>query len=75
MPEAKFETIVVHSRSKEAWNIISTRLGAKYKVAIIPYVVGDDTNVNTRNRLEALGHAEFISECLNHYEEVMNKFQ
>ena len=59
------KTRVVHSQSKSAWNVIGTTLGAKHKIARVPYVEG----IN-RERKEALDHAEFISWCFNHADEV-----
>jgi len=42
-------TKVVHSTSKLAWNIVGTKLGGKYKIAIVPYVPSDDKDVNEAN--------------------------
>jgi hypothetical protein len=67
-----FETIVVHSRSKAAWNIVSTRLGAKYKIAAIPYVESEEHTISTNNRIKAFEHATYINKCLNQYEEIIN---
>lgn len=63
------KTIVKHSKSKYAWNVIGTTLGAKYKIAIVPYVQTGDERILTRERLEALNHAEFISKCFNNTDE------
>jgi hypothetical protein len=61
------KTKVVHSESKTAWNIIGTIPGGKFKIARIPYqVAGNMEILNTRNKHEALQHAEFISWCFNH---------
>lgn len=59
------KTTVKHSKSKSAWNVIGTELGAKYKIAIVPYIQTDDERILTRERVEALDHAEFISKCFN----------
>ena len=59
------KTKVVHSQSKSAWNVIGTTLGAKYKIARVPYVEG----IN-RERKEALEHAEFLSWCLNNADKI-----
>jgi intein-encoded DNA endonuclease-like protein len=61
------KTKVVHSQSKSAWNVIGTTLGAKYKIARVPYVQG----INGE-RKEALDHAEFISWCFNNADEINN---
>jgi len=67
----KIRTEVKHSKSKDAWNVIGTTLGSKYKIARIPYTVVPDSEIlNTRNKHEALEHALFISKCFNeHYRE------
>lgn len=57
---------VVHSQSKTAWNIVNRSLGGKYKIARIPYLVVDGNEVlTTRNKSEALRHAEFIAKSIN----------
>lgn len=61
------KTTIKHSRSKSAWNIIGVELGGKYKIAIVPYIQTEDERILTRERLEALEHAEFISKCLNDF--------
>lgn len=59
------KTIVKHSKSKSAWNIVNTTLGEKYKIASVPYIQADDPQILTRERLEAFEHAEFISNSFN----------
>ena len=59
------KTEVKHSKSKDAWNIVGTELGQKYKIAVIPYFKCDDEIITTQNKMEALDHAFFISFCLN----------
>lgn len=60
------ETRVVHSESKTAWNVLGTRLGGKYKIARVPYnILEGNEIVTTRNKAEALEHAEFISRAFN----------
>ena len=62
------KTKVVHSQSKDAWNVVNSVWGEKYKLARIPYVIlPDEANINIRNKAEALAHAEFISLCFNQY--------
>ena len=61
----KIETTVKHSQTKDAWNVIGARLGGKYKVARVPYVVTGNESVDEYNKNEALEHATFISDCLN----------
>lgn len=51
-------TILKHSKSKMAWNVIGTTLGAKYKVAIVPYF-------HELEKEEAMEIAEFISKSFN----------
>lgn len=65
------KTKIVHSQSKTAWNIVGETLGGKYKIARIPYQIADNMEIlNTRNKAEALKHAEFISWCLNNAERI-----
>ncbi len=60
------KTKVVHSETKSAWNVIGDTVGGKYKIARVPYVVAtDDEEITTRYRLEALEHANFISDSFN----------
>lgn len=56
---------VQHSHSNSSWNIIGTKLGGKYKIARVPYVVTGIADVDSKNRKEALVHAEFIQWCFN----------
>jgi len=65
MENPNIKTKVVHSESKNAWNIIGTSLGAKYKIARIPYLITGNEIINTTEKSEALRHAKFISECFN----------
>lgn len=66
MQDPNIKTKVVHSKSKDAWNVIGTELGKKYKIACIPYFVTETLQeVNKREKEEALNHAEFISKCFN----------
>ncbi|OBW43509.1 hypothetical protein AB670_00038 [Chryseobacterium sp. MOF25P] len=59
------KTIVKHSRTKSAWNVVSTTIGTKYKIAVVPYILTDDEITQTKEKNEALEHAEFISKCFN----------
>lgn len=65
MKNPKIKTKVVHSQSKPAWNVIGTQLSCKYKIARIPYIVTENEVIATREKSEALNHAEFISFCFN----------
>ena len=60
----KQNTQVKHSQSKNAWNVIGTDLGGKYKIARVPYLIveGSET-LTTKNKAEALEHAMYISWC------------
>lgn len=60
----KQNTEVKHSQSKNAWNVVGTDLGGKYKIARVPYEVVESSEIlTTRNKAEALEHAMFISWC------------
>jgi len=68
MIDINIKTSVVHSQSKTAWNVVGTSFGEKYKIARVPYVVVEGSEiVTTRNKNEALTHATFISECFNRF--------
>lgn len=73
MENPNIKTKVVHSQSKSAWNVIGDELGGKYKIARIPYFVCYDELINTRNRVEANKHAEFISWCFNNADQILKK--
>lgn len=38
MENLNIKTLIKHSESKNAWNIIGTKLGGKYKIARVPYI-------------------------------------
>lgn len=61
MKDPQLITKVVHSKNKEAYNIIGVTLGKKHKIATIPYEVDDKGQF----KQESFDHAEFISECFN----------
>ena len=75
MENKKFKTKVVHSLSKSAWNVIGNKLGSKYKLARIPYIVSEFTEITDNKRREALEHANFISYCFNNYDTIYNIIQ
>lgn len=57
---------VKHSQTKDAWNIVGTELGGKYKIARVPYQVVEGSDIlTTRNKAEALDHACFIRDAFN----------
>ena len=64
----KINTKVVHSVKNNAWNIVTTDIGCKYKIARVPYDAPEDNEkLATKNKFEALEHAEFISNAFNNY--------
>lgn len=65
MVNPNLKTKVVHSQSKLAWNVVGIKLGYKYKIARVPYVVVNNEEVTNENRDEAYQHALFISHCFN----------
>jgi len=65
MKKPNINTTVKHSESKDAWNIIGTDAGGKYKIARVPYYVSDSEVLSTMNKMEALEHAVFISDSFN----------
>ena len=72
MKNPKIKTKVVHSKTKPAWNIIGAKLGGKYKIASVPYVVPTSIEVLDKTRDEALEHAEFISQCFNNSDRILS---
>lgn len=73
MKNPNIKTIVVHSQSKSAWNVVGLKVGDKYKIAIIPYHTFEDSEIlNTKNKNEALIHAQFISKCFNNSDKIID---
>jgi len=58
------KTKVVHSQSKNAWNVVSEEWGSKYKIARIPYEQFDNDILNTRWKYEALEIAMHLSKSM-----------
>jgi hypothetical protein len=58
-------TKVIHSQTNPAWNVVGTKLGGKYKIAIVPYESCIDKEIESRLRKEAYDHAMFISNAFN----------
>jgi len=67
------ETKVVHSQSKNAWNVVNTELGGKYKIARIPYSQTDDDVLNTIWKYEALEIAVHISKSMETFKTKENE--
>lgn len=68
------KTKVVHSQKNNAWNVVGTGLGTKYKIARIPYLVIEGNEVFTEiEKSEALKHAKFISHCFNNSSEILKE--
>jgi len=73
MKDPNIKTEVIHSQSKSAWNIIGKQLGGKYKIARIPYLIVPHSEIlTTKNKYEALIHANFISQCFNNSCKIVN---
>jgi hypothetical protein len=68
MKNPKIKTKVVHSLSNNSWNVIGATLGAKYKIARVPYYESNDKEVTKIEKAAALQLAEFISHCFNNSE-------
>ena len=49
-----------HSESKNAWNIIGTELGGKYKLARVPYLKVDEMYVDTNVVRERIAHLDAL---------------
>lgn len=72
MQNPNIKTKVVHSESKSAWNVVGSGLSGKHKIARVPYVVTDNEIINTKEKAEALLHAEFISKCFNKSDKIIS---
>jgi len=72
MQNPNIKTKVVHSQSKDAWNVVGDRIPSKYKIARIPYLKTGNEIIDTREKAEALLHAEFISKCFNKLDEIIS---
>ena len=70
MKNTKFETKVVHSQTKSAWNVVNEKLGGKYKIARVPYVGIRSEEGDNMNMAEAFEHATFISDCFNNISKI-----
>jgi len=68
------KTKVVHSQSKNAFNVVCMSLGVKYKIARVPYFLCGHAEIDENEKQLALNHAEFISFCFNNAE-VISKMQ
>ena len=62
----KIKTKVVHSKTKVAWNVIATTLGAKHKICSVPYFSANNQFLKN----EALVHANYISYCFNNSDSI-----
>ena len=71
MKDPNIKTKVVHSESKSAWNVVSTKIGSKHKIARVPYIVIGNKTIDKKEKEEALHHAEFISKCFNRSDVIM----
>lgn len=49
------------SDSKDAYNVVGTRLGGKWKIARCPYTICDDNSVNERLMYQAKADAQLMS--------------
>lgn len=50
----------VHSVSKDAWNVVGTQLGEKYRIAICPYI---KTFFSYKDKSEARANATLIAKA------------
>lgn len=74
MKDPNIKTRAVHSQTKSAWNVVGVSpLGCKYKIARVPYIVINDDKIDEITRVEAYGHAEFISHCFNNSAKILQK--
>lgn len=72
MENPKIKTKVVHSQSKSAWNVVGTKIPGKFKIARFPYLVTGNEIIDTKEKNEALLHAEYISKCFNNSDKIIS---
>jgi len=60
----KGEWDIRHSESKNAYNVVGTVLGGKYKVARCPYVDGSDMSEAKANAALIAAAPELLEACL-----------
>lgn len=67
---------VKHSESKDAWNIIGTNLGGRYKVARLPYLKcpGLGHDFNDREKREQRLNAQKMS-CADEMLDLLNRIE
>jgi hypothetical protein len=53
MKDPEIKTAVVHSESKDAWNVIGRTLGKKYKIARVPYLATENKKLTAIAKAEA----------------------
>ena len=70
MKKPNIKTMVSHSGSKPAWNVTGLTLGAKYKIAVVPYIISENPEVLEMQKNEAEEHARFISYCFNNADKI-----
>lgn len=63
------KTKIIHSKSKNAWNVVGTTLGGKFKIASFPYPAESGTDketlsINKATKNEAYKLAKFVKFCL-----------
>lgn len=72
MEDPNLEVKIKHSDSKNAWNIVGTKLGTKYKIARVPYLIIEGDEIMTEiQKSEALRHAKFICFCFNNSSQIL----
>lgn len=72
MENPNIKTKVKHSESKNAWNVVITGIGKKYKIARLPYLVIEGDCVMTDiEKSTALRQANFISFCFNNSDKIL----
>lgn len=72
MKNPDITTRIKHSETKSAWDICGLKLGGKYKIAIVPYIISEDADVTATQKAEAFQHAEYINWCFNNSEVIID---
>ncbi|QQO97263.1 hypothetical protein M1M30_gp160 [Maribacter phage Colly_1] len=62
----KINAVVVHSKDRPAWNINNTKLGGKFRLAVVPYVKIGLTEESTKHtKDESLKLAKIVASAFN----------
>jgi len=62
----KSKAKVMHSESKDAWNVIGTVLGGRWKIARFPYLqIEGSQDYNEKEKIEQYSNAMLLADAIN----------